>query len=428
MSVRECDVVVVGAGPAGLAAAATCAARGASVLVLDEGSGTGGQIWRGRPSGEHAKWRAIAAGAGAEVELGASVFGVEAGPRHRLSVAVGRRGLVISAQRVILATGARELLLPFEGWTIPGVLGAGGLQAMIKQGLRVKGERVVVGGSGPLLAAVAALVRQSGAEVAAVVEQAPRAALMGVARALAAAPSKALQAAELAVELRGVPKRLGWWPRRAIARDGRLAALEITNGVRREVIGCTLAGIGFGLVPNTRLAGMLGCAVTAGGVRVDRVQRTTVPGVWCAGEAVGVGGVDAAVAEGEIAGADAAGAVASDEVFRRRDRARRFVDRMSRAFALRDELRAMPGERDCLCRCEDVAMGEVAKWAGWREAKLQTRCGMGVCQGRTCGPAAAFLFGWPVDDSRPPLLPVALGAMLDTLPAPGAAGHEKGHQ
>lgn len=419
MNSNHADIAVIGAGPGGLAAAATAASRGALVSLIDENPATGGQIWRGAAVGEHARWKDLAARHNVHIQTSTTLFSVQtpAAPHGPfiLRLAHRSRGSILHASKLILATGARELLLPFAGWTTPGVLGAGGLQAMIKGGLDVRSKRIVIGGSGPLLLAVAQVAREHGADVVALAEQAPFAAHARAALALAGAPSKWAQAADLALALRGVQTLRGWWPIRAHARGGVLSALELTNGLDTRLIECELAGVGFGLIPNTRVAAMLGCELRGSGVHTDPHQRTSVPGVWCAGEAAGIGGVDAAVLEGQIAARGATESQQDDSLLAERDRARLFVCAVNQALVLRPELKHIAPADEFLCRCEDVRVGEVRAQSSWRDAKLQTRCGMGECQGRTCGPAAAFLFDWIVADTRPPLSPVSLGAMLDTL-------------
>lgn len=188
--------------------------------------------------------------------------------------------------------------------------------------------------------------------------------------------------------------------------DERLASVTLTDGRKSWDEPCDYLACGFGLVPNVELPALLGCGLRGGAVQVDDWQRTTIPGVFCAGEAVGIGGLDAALVEGAIAGHAAAGnRAAARRLFGRRRRARRFARALDAAFALRSELRALPQPDTIVCRCEDVAWGRLAPYDSWRAAKLQTRCGMGPCQGRICGPALAFLRGVEPESLRPPALP-----------------------
>jgi len=160
---------------------------------------------------------------------------------------------------------------------------------------------------------------------------------------------------------------------------------------------------------------MLGCVVDGGRVRVDEWQRTSVAGVYCAGEPTGIAGVDAALAEGEIAGLHAAGKIvpAGDvrRLFAIRRREHRVARAMERAFALRAELRDLPRDDTILCRCEDVTRGMVDPAWSFRQAKLYTRIGMGPCQARVCGPACEFLFGWRGQTTRAPTVPAAVGTI-----------------
>jgi NADPH-dependent 2,4-dienoyl-CoA reductase/sulfur reductase-like enzyme len=305
---------------------------------------------------------------------------------------------------VVLATGARERFLPLPGWTRPGVFGVGGLQALSKQGFDVAGCRVLVAGSGPLMLAVAAHLRGRGARVVAVVEQAPRARVYGFAGALVGRPRKLAQAMQLQAKLASVPKAFGDWPVRI--DEGLVVTTRV--GRRFEV---DLVALGFGLVPETRIARYLGCAVdpATGTVVVDETQQTSVAGVRVAGEPAGIGGVDKALLEGEAAGLAAGGAIdKARALLPRIRRERRWVDALERTFALAPALRSLPDEDTIVCRCEDVTWGRIAGEATMRGIKLQTRCGMGACQARVCGPALEFLTGLEAERIRPPFVPVDL--------------------
>jgi D-hydroxyproline dehydrogenase subunit alpha len=185
---------------------------------------------------------------------------------------------------------------------------------------------------------------------------------------------------------------------------------------------------GYGLVPNVEVARLLGISTTAAGIGVDARQATSVPGVFAAGEVTGIGGVDLAVVEGEIAGAAAAGVARLDaNLVRRRAALRDAAARLERAFALRSDLRALATDDTVVCRCEDVRRGAVASLRDSRQAKLHARAGMGACQGRVCGPALEFLFGWPAGAVRPPIAPARLSTLsvaasaFSSASAPSAA-------
>lgn len=407
------DVLVVGGGPAGMAAAVAAADSGAAVVrVLDDNPAPGGQIWRRDVRGGRspaAAWTARLEHAGVPVHTGTTL--VDAASATDLFAFDAEGPLRLRADAVVLATGARELLLPFPGWTLPGVVGAGAMQALVKGGLDVRGARVVVAGSGPLLLPVASLLRQRGARVLAIAEQAPIAEAASFAVELLAHPAKAVQAAGLLARLLGVRKRWSAWPVRAEGGE-QLHRVTLRTERGELAIECDWLACGFGVVPGCEVALLLGCALHDDGVEVDELQATRVQGVFAAGLSRRWGSVQLAVAEGTVAGHAAAGDERSARAAgRRRDREQRFTEALDRSFALRPELRALADADDVLCRCEDVTLGEVREFRDARDAKLKTRCGMGPCQGRVCGAAARFLFGWQHDRVRPPLVPIPLGAL-----------------
>jgi NADPH-dependent 2,4-dienoyl-CoA reductase/sulfur reductase-like enzyme len=166
-------------------------------------------------------------------------------------------------------------------------------------------------------------------------------------------------------------------------------------------------------VPNGELAELLGCKVENGSVRVDEFQQTTIANIYSAGETTGIGGLELSLVEGEIAGLAAAGKhEAARALFRARAKQRKFADLLNRTFTLRDELKHLPTPQTIVCRCEDVTFERLQTHASWRAAKLQTRCGMGPCQGRVCGGAVEFLFGWRAESVRPPALPVRIDSLI----------------
>jgi NADPH-dependent 2,4-dienoyl-CoA reductase/sulfur reductase-like enzyme len=387
--------------------------------VLDDNPAAGGQIWRAgiNPSSknpESAKDRGLMAFR----ESGALFFGgrrVVDSPRHgELETFTEQDGGVaesFSYDHLILATGARERLLPFPGWTLPGVFGAGGLQALVKGGYSVAGKRIAVVGTGPLLLAVAAHLQQDGGRIVALAEQAPFGRLATFGASLALHPSKLIQGARYRAALRGVRYRTGCWP---IAADGAdtVTGVRLTDGKKTWTELCDLLACGFHLVPNTELPQLLGCKLIGDAVAVDEYQRTSIDSIFCVGEPTGIAGVDAALVQGEIAGLVAAGETArAGKLLRRRNAERSFGDALNRAFALRSELAALCDHDTIVCRCEDVRFRHLQSHTSWTQAKLQTRCGMGPCQGRICGPAVQTLFGWRNTSVRPPLFPVPLSAM-----------------
>ncbi|MCG8462200.1 MAG: FAD-dependent oxidoreductase [Holophagales bacterium] len=492
LAISRFEVAVIGGGPAGVAAAVTAAEAGAEVVLVDDNPELGGQIWRQGSAGYPAPasptpaspaaespgtappaarpWLQRLEAAGVELLCPATVVDAQRdgqGSSFSLLLETPRGPRRVEAPRLILATGAVERFLPFPGWTLPGVVGAGGLQALIKGGLDVEGRRVVVAGSGPLLPAVAELARHQGAKVVALVEQVPAARARALASGLWAHPGKALQAAKLGWSLGfglpgfGVPVLFGSWPVRAEGSD----ALErvVLGGDRgARSLECELLACAFGLVPSVELARYRGCELEAesssvahdrggsagkiqvsalGGVRVrvDEYQRTSLPGVWAAGELTGVGGVGLALVEGRIAGASAADRPErSRSCFGSRRREGRVARRLEQAVAVRPALRRLADEGTVVCRCEDVTWGfvrrQLVRSADQRQAevdllglKLETRCGMGPCQGRVCGPPLEFLtrdlspshagenrgFTGLHGRGRPPLFPTHLETLMN---------------
>lgn len=415
-SVGEWEVAVVGGGPAGIAAAATAANAGRSVLLIDESPRPGGQIWRhleGNTPADAAPWLERLRASGAMVRTGTTVVGaarVEGGFRLTVEDQQGA-GATVRAAALVLAGGARERFLPFPGWTLPGVTGVGGAQALLKSGMEMRGRRVVIAGSGPLLLPVAAALATAGAHVRFIAEQAPRGKVLGFAAGLWREPAKLAQAARYRMAARSAPYATDAWVMAALGGQS-LEAVEVVVGGRRRTIACDLLCTGFGLVPNLGLARVLGCELGEGAVKVDRHQATSVPGVWCAGEGTGVAGVDAALIEGEVAGLSAAGLrERADRLMLARDRGVAFARRLEGAFALRPEVRALATDNTVVCRCEDVRRNALSgEWSA-RQAKLYTRIGMGPCQGRVCGPAAEVMFGWNLESDR---IPVSV-ASIDTL-------------
>lgn len=396
MPETEFDVLVIGAGPAGLAAACTAADCGVRVGVVDDNPRPGGQIWRNESNPSIERFLH----SGAVFLPGTTVFDRP------------RRGA-----KLIIATGARELWLPFPGWTLPNLLGAGGLQALVKGGLPIAGKRVVVCGSGPLLLAVAAYLKRKRAEVLLIAEQTPFGKLVSFSKTLVAHPGKLRQAAGLQWQLRCVEYATSCWPVEARGKDVLESVVLNHNGRTRD-LKCDYLACGFGLVPNTELAELLGCKVEQGRVVVDDSQQTSRPGIYCAGEAAGVGGSELAEVQGRIAGYSAGGDQDRARLyFAARRRAQSFADALNSCFTLRDELKALPSDDTIVCRCEDVTWGRLQQHSSWRAAKLQTRCGMGPCQGRICGPALEFLAGWQRASVRAPLFPVPASHLLHDVDA-----------
>jgi len=419
------DVLVVGAGPGGMAAAAVAAEAGKRVCLLDDNAAPGGQIWRGfrretaqkyPHGGAYLDWTSRLRTTSCAVWHGWQAID---SPRPGvLRVEKDGEGRDLEFGKLILATGARERFLPFPGWTLPGVMGAGGLQAMVKAGLDPRGKRVVVAGSGPLLLAVAAGLAGAGARIEGIYEQAGLARLAGFGLTLLGQPGKLVEGARYRLKTLDAAYRTSSWVVQAEGR-GRVEQATVTDGRKRRKVACDWLACGFHLVPNLELPRLLGCRVDGGYVAVDGVQESSVARVACVGELTGIGGLEKALVEGQIAGWAAAGRDAEARALGLRMRKlRQFAMRLDRAFALRAELRELAAAETLVCRCEDVSRAALNGCATWREAKLQTRCGMGACQGRVCGTAAEFLFGWEISGARPPVFPATVSTLAAEADAP----------
>ncbi len=414
---QRCDILIVGAGPAGLAAAVAAAASGQRIVLIDDNPAPGGQIWREGPGHAQppvAKALRQTLARSANVRLCAGTRVVAAPQPDQLLLEDDRLGWRLQWGRLILCTGARELLLPFPDWTLPGVTGAGALQALIKGGMPVRGQRILVAGSGPLLLASADAARRAGAKVVMVAEQASWSSLLWFATQLARRPAKAAQAALLFDRhYRGNARIV------AALGTQQVEAAQIRQGSRISQIACERIACGFGMVPNTELGQLLGCALTVPNTRgqpaalaIDERQRSSIADIFAAGECTGIGGSERALAQGEIAGTAAvAEAPIAQRALRERSRWNRFSQCLDQSFALRDDLRQLPDAATLVCRCEDVDHATLRDCADWSEAKLQHRCGMGACQGRICGAACRFIYSWGPSTPKPPLVP----ARLDTL-------------
>ena len=404
------DVLIVGGGPAGMSAAVSASSSdGVKVTVVDDNPQLGGQIWRaevGKIKSADAR-ELITSIDRNKIEIlnNASVF---AGDNSSLLAETPAGLIQIEYKKLILATGARERFLPFPGWTLPNVFGAAGLQALVKGGLSVQDKRVVVAGTGPLLLVAAEYLKSKGAHVLAICEQTSNKKLDRFALGLWRTPSKIAQGISLRGKIRRIPYYRNSWVSAAHG-ESEVRRVTIQRFGTTADIECDMLACGFHLVPNIELAQLLGCTTVDGYVAVDDYQQTSVPNIYCAGEPTGIGGVDAAVVEGKIAGFAAAEQIAhADSLLRARKKMTAFTNALDQAFELRDELKTLAANSTVVCRCEDVQYGKLLEYKTFRTAKLQTRCGMGACQGRICGAAVEFLFGWNDRSVRPPIFPVKM--------------------
>ena len=433
------DIAVLGAGPAGLAAAVAAHQAGARVTVVDAGPRVGGQYWRHQDGDDgrgHHLWSTLCRLR--EVPL-------DFRPNHAIwHVEPTDDGFVthtsageIASRRLIIATGAYDRQLPFPGWTLPGVFTAGGAQALLKGHGVVAGDRVVVAGTGPFLLPVAAGLAEASARVLGVFEAGSP---LGFARHPAAVLRNVTKLTEGAAYLRvlrrhGIPFHTR---KTVVAAHGDDQVRAVTVGsldrdwrvVATEKIECDAVAVGYGFTPQLELPLQLGCdtRLDLDGSLVataDDTQRASVPGVYLAGEVCGVGGAQLSLVEGELAGLHAAGVTPSRRLVRRRAALRAFATAMHRTYPVRQGWQTWLDDDTLVCRCEEVPVREIRRSivelgaTDPRTVKLLARPGMGLCQGRVCGYATACLTG-PVTaqgllglSTRPIAQPVTLGSLAE---------------
>jgi D-hydroxyproline dehydrogenase subunit alpha len=461
------EVLVVGAGPAGLAAALGARAAGARVVLLDSADELGGQYWRHLPASRPARregalhhgWarftdmrRRLTDDPGCRVLTGAQVWALESAPTSAPTVHVlhgepdgaDREPITARPDAVVLATGAHDRTLPFPGWDLPGVFTAGAAQALAKGERIAVGERVLVAGAGPFLLPVAVSLVQAGSTVLGVLEAGAPSRL---ARGWLPRPWQLARAAAKGGELAGyagtflrhrIPYRTATGVVAAHGTD-RVVSVTVADldpswapvpGTEREVAVDAVC-VSHGFTPRLELPIAAGCRIDSGVVGVDARQATSAPGVFAAGEITGIGGVDLALAEGVIAGHCAAGGTVQDRAVRSavRDRAtfRRFAARIEAAHGIGAGWPGWLAEDTVVCRCEEVTYGRLCsagtetRSQGLRSLKLSTRAGLGICQGRICGrtveellargaPGGALIDGTRTD-RRPIVVPVRLGEL-----------------
>jgi len=442
-------IAIVGAGPAGIAAAGVLAAHGVAPSVIDEARRPGGQIYRQPRPGLRLD---IAALLGAEAENyrrthaafdalrdridyrpQTLAWGIEDRALHTIQ---GNEAAALACDALILATGAADRTLPIAGWTLPGVFTLGGAQVLLKEHGCLIGRRVVFCGSSPLLYLAARQYRAMGAEIV-VLDTTPLAAKVAAAIDLAAAPGTLARGLGYMASLRraGVAMHHGV-QLRAFEGGSGVEAVRFRDRGEDVTLACDAVAIGFGLKPETQLAELAGVPL-----RYDPVFRQWLPqadadgrcggNIYVAGDGATVGGAQAAALTGALAACAvledhkvAIAGIARARMRRQVARLRRFQRGLARAFAWPAD--AVYGLDDgvMVCRCEGISAGELRAAiradfgpAEVNRLKAVTRCGMGRCQGRFCGLAAAELtahtLGVPLEAvgrlrAQPPVKPIPL--------------------
>lgn len=466
----DVDVAVVGAGPAGLAAAARCAALGLATTLFDEQAAPGGQIHRGVEArvaqhpdaidADDARGRALVAAfraSGAAYVPSCSVWSARALPDAAVELGIAVRAAatpsirLVSARAAILAPGAQERPFPIPGWTLPGVMTAGAAQIALKSAALVPQGRVVMAGCGPLLWLAAAQLLDAGATIDAVLDTTPRGRLRA---ALVHAPAFVTspyfrRGLELARSVRRRTRVVEFITALAAQGGVRVDAVRFATRDGAEALPVDHLLLHQGVVPASELAGAAGCALEWDDLHasfvpiVDAWGGTTVPALFVAGDGAGIAGATAAALHGELAALAVANAQGRIDG-RMRDRAaaplrraladaargRRFFDTLYRPA----DVFRIPAGDTIACRCEEVtaaaiAAAAVAGCTGPNQAKAFLRCGMGPCQGRLCALTVTEVIAQsrgvaPADVGtfrpRPPVKPLTLGE-LATLPVTPAA-------
>ncbi|MAP11544.1 MAG: FAD/NAD(P)-binding oxidoreductase [Gammaproteobacteria bacterium] len=473
------DLIVIGAGPAGLAAAGTAAAAGANVLLVDEQATPGGQIYRNMAQADDARLAILgddyAAGLrllaaveepGVQYQPNAMVWQVTApldeptsdGPTRGESTrevfySVAGKAYRAAAAQVVLATGALERPMPIPGWTLPGVMNAGAAQILLKSGLQPDGD-VVLAGSGPLLFLLATQLHRAGTTVRALLDTTPPSNWLQAAPhffSALAAPDYLWKGRELYRDLArtGIPHLRRVEALSVVERDGRAGGIECLHNGKPVTIAADLTLIHQGVVPNVQLSRSLRLQHVwddAGRAWIPETSadgQSSLRGIAIAGDGAGINGAQAAAFHGELAALKALQASGHDvaksriadiaRAHRRHTAPRKLIDRL---YEPAPEFRTPPDDV-IVCRCEEVTAGTLRQFArdgcqGPNQAKAFGRCGMGPCQGRYCGLTVSEVMAdahgvQPSDIGyyrlRPPIKPVTLGEVAgldDNEVAPSA--------
>lgn len=441
-------IIVIGAGPAGIAAAIAASKNGTEVALLDSASRLGGQYWRHRSvvTGYRSNradllFAQLKSAPSVTYISEANVWSMEReGELIRVNYLQGGVESSLTAEKLILATGAYDRTLPFPGWDQPGSMTPGAAQSLLKgQGI-LAGQRVIVAGTGPFLLPVVTGLAGAGATIVGLYDAnsplrwalSPRALLNNLSKF-----SELIYYAQL-LRKYGIRPQFG----RVVKSfdQGKATVAKVNSAFSlipgsEKVYEVDVVAVGWGFLPDVSLGGLLGCQqrVDKDGTvifTVDKNQLSSQPNIWIAGEATGIGGADLSLAEGEIAGLAASGQAIPSSLVRLRARKQIFATALQRTYPVREGWRDWLTSETTICRCEEVKLEEISESVvelgaeDSRTAKLFTRAGMGLCQGRMCSRNVSEIVGAMTrcdvldaeriaGSNRPIAAPISLGLLAD---------------
>ena len=442
------EIVVIGAGPAGVSAAVAAAEAGAKVTLIEEYARAGGQYYKQPAASLHPQklphslsdnlqhGRELIAGLKhPNIDLRCNTLVWNIAPDRVIDVYGPNGGERLQAKKIVVAAGAYERVVPFAGWTLPGVTTVGAAQLMLKgQGLLI-GQKILIAGTGPLLQLAAVQLLDAGAEIVSIVELQSRAEFFSHASKLFGQWSKIGQGMANQKRLMegGVPIKYGCALVRVLGEsqvEGAIIAKADSNGRpvsgSEETLAVDTVCISYGFVPATELTRLAGCAqyfdpnFGSFATETDADFETSVPGIFAVGEVRGIGGVEVALLEGQLAGAIAARQLGCQpnghDVRKEWQKARDAVEALGAMFAVKAGAFAAIADEVIVCRCEEISAGAIRAAARSGAATLNglkawNRCGMGRCQGRMCGPVAAQIVAAEVGSS-----PESVGAFTARIP------------
>ena len=443
-------IAIIGAGPAGLAAARAIALAGIAVTVIDAAQKPGGQYWRHRSTVDGYKatrsekyFSTVMGNPLVTYINGAQVWSATRSEKsihiNYLQSGVEKR---LTCTDLILTTGAYDRSLPFTGWDKPGSMTPGAAQALLKGHGVIAGKSIVISGTGPFLLPVAVGLAAGGAKVEGVFEANSPLRWLRSPLALLLNPEKGLELLYYAKQLRkySIPIRFGKAVTEFTGNSVRISDVNSDLTIKKnssKEIQCNVIAAGWGFAPDVSLGGILGCnqRVDADGTvifSVDKNQRSSVENIWIAGEATGIGGSDLAIAEGEIAGLSVIGERIPAPLLFSRFRKKLFARALQVSYPVNPGWKKWLNRQTLICRCEEVSCGQILdsveelKAEDARTSKLFTRAGMGLCQGRICSRNVAEIIGeskeLSVSDSeriaysnRPIAAPISLGTLGDGI-------------